>query len=159
MNISIFESMNNFEFIIVNIQFIVSIIVIYLLRYNTPYLWAFIIGSGINLFLNQLLKMGIKEKRPTQSPIHESDTDQYGMPSGHAQIVFFAITFYYLIKQHTTITCLFLFLACITLYQRYAYKYHTPEQLGVGAIIGSAFAYFIVNGMRNYLSKRQFLLI
>jgi membrane-associated phospholipid phosphatase len=142
-----------------NSPFIISVIVLYLLRNNTPYLWAFILGSLLNHWLNLLLKISIQDPRPRiiNDPNYLG-AQQYGMPSGHAQIAFFAITFYYLVKKHNTNTFLFSFLAlsgitlsCITLYQRYTYKYHTLEQLLVGAIMGSAFAQFIVNGTKQYL--------
>ena len=123
-----------------NAPFIISIIIIYLLRTNTPYLWAFILGSILNHWFNLLLKFVIKDPRPR---VVRDDNylgiEQYGMPSGHAQIAFFAIAFYYLVKKQWTNTILFVFLSCIalssiTLYQRYTYKYHTPEQLLAGAI-------------------------
>jgi len=156
-----------------NGPFIISLIVIYLLRnipsdglkwnilnlqgFNTPYLWAFMLGSGINIVFNKLLKMVFKDPRP-QTHDNYLGAEQYGMPSGHAQIAFFAITFYYLVKKHWTNTILLLFLTVvaltsITLYQRYAYKYHTLEQLLAGAVTGSAFAWFIVNGTRQYLTS------
>lgn len=137
-----------------NSPFIISVFVLYLLRNNTPYLWAFILGSLLNHWLNLLLKISIKDPRPRiiNDPNYLG-AQQYGMPSGHAQIAFFAITFYYLVKKHNTNTFLFSFLALssITLYQRYTYKYHTVEQLLAGAVVGSLFAHFIVNGTRQYL--------
>lgn len=142
--------------------YIISAIVIYLLRINTPYLWAFILGSVLNHWFNLLLKIVIQDPRPRiiNDPNYLG-AEQYGMPSGHTQIAFFAITFYYLVKKQWTNTILFVFLTCIalsgiTLYQRYTYKYHTVEQLLAGAIMGSGFAYFIVNGTKQYLTYQQF---
>lgn len=140
-----------------NSSFIISVFVLYLLRNNTPYLWAFILGSVLNHWFNLLLKISIQSPRPRiiNDPNYLG-AEQYGMPSGHAQTAFFAITFYYLVKKQWTNTILFVFLSCIalssiTLYQQSAYKYHTLEQLFAGAIMGSAFAWFIVNGTRQYL--------
>lgn len=151
------------EYIIFNGPYLISLCTVYLLRNNTPYVWAFVIGSWINMYMNKLLKSWIRLPRPSLPRPETTETGQsfyigaekYGMPSGHAQILFFAITFLFLVKRYITITYLFLFLACIVLYQRWIYKHHTLEQLAAGIFTGSAFAYCIVLGTNRYVSNKS----
>lgn len=151
------------EYIIVNSPYLISLCTIYLLRNNTPYVWAFVIGSWINMYMNKLLKSWIRLPRPDLQRTETNETaypfyigaEKYGMPSGYAQILFFAITFLFLVKRYITITYLFLFLACIVLYQRWIYKHNTFEQLAAGIITGSVFAYCIVLGTNQYVSDKS----
>lgn len=147
-----------------NSGIILGIIGIYLLRNMPPYLWTFIIGNGLNLFLVKCLKVFIRQARPPNPiPFPEMETpttytkeEQFGMPSGHAQIAFFMITYIYLVKKSPSWLVFSLFLGCITLYQRWVYRRHTVEQLVVGCVAGSAFAYILFTGTRKYLSDKKF---
>jgi membrane-associated phospholipid phosphatase len=63
--------------------------------------------------------------------------EQYGFPSGHAQLVFYAISFFYFANKkisRTWIICLLIGL--LTIYQRLKYRRHTVEQLLAGTLIG-----------------------
>ena len=153
-----FELINQFIF---HEPFIITIIVAYFIRNNIPYLQAFVFGTFVNIFLNKLLKLVFRQNRPSniKHDIYMSYTgaEQYGMPSGHMQITFFAITYYYLLKRppiHTLI--LLLFLAGIVFYQRYSSHNHTIEQLLVGSAVGGIFAYILFDGTERYLSKKDF---
>ena len=110
------------------------------------YLFVFIIGSFLNYSLNNELKMIIKEPRPN-NPIPFIDDHLikgpqiYGMPSGHAQIVSFAVMFLILTKRPFYLIISSLFIFSLTLIQRWKYKRHTIEQLIMGSIVGSVFSY------------------
>ena len=127
--------------------------------FNQPkYLLSFVVGSTLNYYLILLLKMLIKEPRPSHPiPYIQDDIYKgailYGMPSGHAQISFFSITFLYLTNRPFTLVALSVFIGCLTLYQRWKFRRHTTEQLAVGTVIGSSFSYFIYWMTTNYLQR------
>lgn len=113
------------------------------------YLSGYLVFTAINQSINALLKSIIKEPRP--EPNGKTDYDQHGMPSGHAQHIFFFITFTYLVNKSVMVLLLELFLSFITLYQRWKYKKHTISQLIVGSLLGIIIAYFSVEAIRIYL--------
>lgn len=113
------------------------------------YLSGYLVFTGINQAISALLKSTIKEPRP--EPNGKTDYDQYGMPSGHAQHIFFFITFTYLVNKSVMVLLLELFLSFITLYQRWKYKKHSIPQLIVGSLLGSIIAYFSVEAIKIYL--------
>jgi len=90
----------------------------------------------------------IKQPRPSGQKYNQIDNDMftnehiYGMPSGHAQSVGFSAIFLYLTTTSIPLLLASLFIIAITVFQRHKYKRHTTEQLMVGLIIGSGFAYF-----------------
>ena len=100
----------------------------------------------INMCINKILKVWIREPRPSggQSMITSEDyggIEQYGMPSAHSQSAFCSVTFLYLVK-HSVISLIGgLSIASLTLYQRWKYRRHSIEQLGVGAMVGILVAY------------------
>jgi membrane-associated phospholipid phosphatase len=114
-------------------------------------LLIFYIGLMLNSLLNQTLKPWIKSPRPS-GPIkflaHEKimkDSNQYGLPSGHSQNVFYALTYFYLtiykFYPWTLVGCI---IGLATIYERWAFRNHTAVQLLAGAALGSAFAYSVV---------------
>lgn len=126
---------------------------------NQPqYALSFVVGSVLNYYLILLLKELIKEPRPSNPIAYIEDNIYkgpilYGMPSGHAQISFFSITYLYLTKRPFTIVALSFFIGCLTLYQRWKFRRHTVEQLAVGTVSGSAFSYLIYWVTTNYLQR------
>ena len=113
------------------------------------YFIAYIIGWYLDSYLNKILKNEIHQPRPSISK-NLSDLDniknyhgsnQYGMPSGHAQSIFFSICYLFLVKKSKILLIITLFIALLTLYQRWIYGRHTIEQLFVGSIIGISFSY------------------
>jgi len=135
---------------------ITSVITLTTLLDKQKYLLSFIFGSIINNSLNEYLKNWIKQPRP-HKPIPYIDDDLikgahiYGMPSGHAQIVAFSTTFLYLTRGNRTLLLISLFIAILTLYQRWSFRRHTIEQLMVGIITGSSFAYLLFFTTKKYL--------
>jgi len=132
------------------------------LLYNKPTLYYYyIFGLVINSMLNITLKLLIKEPRPRPSSRlknananatknENTDTslpfsnlahfDNYGMPSGHAQIVFFSSIYIWLAFKNIKLSLVYLCISLITLYQRVKYNKHTISQVIVGSIIGSLMA-------------------
>ena len=123
------------------------------------YAWMFIIGSVLNYLLVLVLKDAIKQPRPS-NPIPYIQDDMYkgailyGMPSGHAQITFFSITYLYLTNRPFPLIAISFFIGCLTLYQRWKFRRHSVEQLIVGTINGSAFSYGIYWMTTNYLQRK-----
>ncbi len=106
---------------------------------------AFIVGYFMNVFINGVLKNLIREPRPpNQVYLHGHDVptqaDRFGMPSGHAQLTAYAITFLYLTVDNPMALITSMFIGSITLFQRYTYRRHTPKQLIAGLILGAVTA-------------------
>ena len=130
-----------------SILFILSIL---LLRHMSNYLKFYIAGTILNNILNIILKLFIKEPRPSKDKkfIEIGVTndilislDKFGMPSGHAQCCGFSLAFITLVFNNPIITTLYLIITLATLMQRYLYNNHTVLQLIVGFIIGIFFGY------------------
>lgn len=127
---------------------------IFLLYKKSNYLSSYIIGIILSCFSNLVLKEIIKQPRPkgsmhilnsTENNNHKRifSSDIYGMPSGHAQHVFYSTIFIYLVFKNTNITLLYLFISLLTLIQRVKYQNHYITQVIVGGIIGGLIAYYM----------------
>lgn len=127
------------------------------------YLLAYLLFSFINHFSNSVLKMTFKEPRPNMRVIKDPDLDErirdlgddkYGMPSYHAQTVFFSTTYLYLVQKNPYALLVEFIICCLTCYQRLKYNRHSVNQLLAGATIGSSAAcvsYYLTN---HYLSTQ-----
>jgi membrane-associated phospholipid phosphatase len=134
---------------------ILFIFSLFLLRNWNNYLIFYVIGFGLNNLLNIVLKILIKEPRPSNDSKfidwsilkgNRIGYDKYGMPSGHAQNCAFSLIFITLALNQPWITFIYAILTFICMIQRYKYKNHTIMQLIVGIMTGSLFAsvvYFI----------------
>jgi len=118
------------------------------LRNKQKYLLFFVSGFILNNILNIILKLAIKEPRPStdQKAIEVAVVngarigfDKFGMPSGHAQNCGYCLTFITMTLNNPLITLLYSIISVISLFQRYLYNNHTILQLIVGFIIGSGF--------------------
>lgn len=132
-----------------NILFILSC---YLLWNKQFLLTYYFIGFFINMLLNIVLKSILKQPRPSEdiklfntalNNGKRMNFDVYGMPSGHAQTSFYSVVFIYLVFKNNYLTLFYFILSTLTLYQRVKYKNHTFNQVIVGSVVGSFFAYFI----------------
>tara|TARA_B100000035_G_scaffold307767_2_gene311508 strand:- start:631 stop:1137 length:507 start_codon:yes stop_codon:yes gene_type:complete len=136
---------------------IVLFINIYFLWNQKLYLYSYIILSFFNTFINKALKIIIQEPRPDKSTsfIGEKydNTENFGMPSGHAQTIFFSLTYLYMVKQNMYVLLISFFLACLTLFQRDKYKNHSKIQLFVGSIVGICVGYFSVLTVQYFIKK------
>lgn len=124
-----------------------------------------LVGQMMNLIMNKLLKKLFNQPRPEQQ-MNLSDS---GMPSNHSQFILFFSIFYSIqflhakqLQLHFRILYSFLlmFLAILVCYSRYYLLYHTLDQIFVGAVVGSTFAYcwakldFVYGRtMRNFICK------
>ena len=149
---------------------ILFVLTFYSLFHRNIYMFVFLFGTLINCWINMLLKQVFREPRP-QNPIAFVDSNDlignnyYGLPSGHAQSVFFSLTFLYQVMKpvsnYTTIFILYIMscISIITLYQRWKYRRHTIKQLLFGAIVGSFFAWTLVFITKTYLHsyKQKFI--
>ena len=122
---------------------------------NNGFWCAYLVVFVTNSIINKIVKVIVKQPRPNdgESIMNENytGTEQYGMPSAHAQSVFSSLTFLYLVKESPAWLIGELFIAGLTIYQRWKYRRHTMEQLGVGAVLGMIVAY------GGYFMTKQYL--
>jgi membrane-associated phospholipid phosphatase len=112
----------------------------------------YIIGFIINLLLNIVIKNIIKEPRPTnkyqknfEKRIKAVSSDTYGMPSGHAQSIFYSLIFIHKSFNNIYLSLFYLLICLNTLHQRVNMGYHSISQVIVGAIIGLIVGYIVYN--------------
>ena len=126
------------------------ILSIFLLRNMPIFLRFFVSGFILNNILNIILKLFIKEPRPTNEKkaieigvVNNAHIgfEKFGMPSGHAQSCGFCLSFITLTLQNHFITTLYALISTISLFQRYLYRNHTLLQLGIGLMVGIGFGY------------------
>jgi membrane-associated phospholipid phosphatase len=152
-----------------NGPFILFISTLFLLKKKYHFFEFYIIGFILNIFLNQFLKILIKQPRPSVDSKtfdlamkHMKNCTNYtnlisydkvlGMPSGHSQGVFFTTTFIFLVyfnkklsfnKNNIYILLFYIVISLVTITQRVYYKFHTINQIIVGGLIGISFAYLV----------------
>ena len=131
------------------------------LLWNKPnYLGFYWTGWVLNVFLNILLKGIIRQPRPTEDlhifnaekeQLKRIGYDRYGMPSGHAQMAFYSVSFLYFVFKNPLLLMSTVLLSTITNYQRVKYKNHTISQVIVGSLVGAAVGYlfYTVAGKKN----------
>lgn len=130
-------------------------------------LYYYFFGFCFNIVINLLLKGLFKQPRPTeghrlfQLALKHSQEHKYmngipfnvfGMPSGHAQTVFFSTIFIHFALKNKKITFVYFLISLITMYQRVEYKMHTVFQVIVGAIVGCLIGY-----LTYYISQRELI--
>ena len=107
-------------------------------------------GFILNNILNIILKLAIKEPRPTgdQKVIEIAIANgvrvgfgKFGMPSGHAQNCAYCLSFVMLALHSPIITTAYMVITLITVCQRYIYNNHSILQLSAGLILGGIFGY------------------
>lgn len=103
----------------------------------------FIIGIVFNLLFNLLLKGIIQQPRPLDNDLLNIPYNNYGMPSGHAEISFFCTSFVYFCLRNLNILYLYLFISLLSITQRVVFKFHTILQIIVGSLIGFSLGYII----------------
>ena len=133
---------------------ILLVITIMLLIAKTKILIIYVLFFIANIYLNGVLKLLIREPRPSGNILfNDSENteggERYGMPSGHAQSVSYTATFLYLFTKSPDIFMGACFIGAITIYQRYKYKRHSTIQLLTGATIGALVA-TLCNKIYNY---------
>lgn len=125
------------------------------------YLAYYITGTILNVGINIILKIIIKDPRPDQDVNlfqilmnngQRVTFNRFGMPSGHAQMASFSLIYIYLVTKNMTITNFYLIVFILTLYQRIKYNNHTKSQLLVGTITGLSVGYLCY-----YLSNKNIM--
>lgn len=124
---------------------------IFILRNKMTLLSIYLFGFFINSIVNYILKGLFRDARPSEDihlfnieKTHSNSRigfDRYGMPSGHAQSVFYSTTFIYFASQNITLLLFYLAISFNSLRQRYHYKNHTMVQLFFGGILGFLLGY------------------
>jgi len=131
---------------------ILFLLSLFLLRNMKTYLQFFVSGFILNNILNILLKLAIKEPRPSnnQKAIEVGvingariGFDNFGMPSGHAQNCGYCFTFITMVINNPFITALYLIISVISLFQRYLCNNHNILQLIIGFIVGIGFGILV----------------
>lgn len=130
---------------------------IYTLHTRRIYLIAYLVFFILNGMVNRTMKIWIRDPRPSNpSFINRYDVndgaEQYGMPSGHAQMTAYIIVFLYMTTKSTGVLIGTMFLGALTFHQRWAYNRHTSEQLGVGSVVGALVgsgAFWVANKCRG----------
>jgi membrane-associated phospholipid phosphatase len=79
--------------------------------------------------------------------------DRFGMPSGHAQSVFFSTAFIYFALKNVKISLFYLLISLNTLYQRVKYKNHSIGQVIIGSLVGSVIGYAFFKYAKHILKK------
>jgi membrane-associated phospholipid phosphatase len=144
-----------------------------LLRKREIFLDYYAIGFFLNILLNFILKVIIKEPRPSVDKktfdlalkyMRDKDYrnalsyDVFGMPSGHAQGAFYSTLFIWFVEKNMNLTLFYLFVSLITLYQRVEYKFHTVLQVILGSLIGTiigSLVYFMASQKRKGILKEK----
>jgi len=172
------ESKNLFDYVMQGLDLlgyfgpqILGLLSIFLLFEKSIMLKYYIFGFIINSLLNIVLKGIIKEPRPSEDKhifniwLHnnmKSDRhwyDRFGMPSGHAEGVFYSSAFIFFAFKNNDWAILFLIISLNTMCQRVKYKNHTVQQVIVGAIVGSimgwVFYYFSKVALKGKLKVKD----
>ena len=130
------------------------------LLYLPKYLFTFIIFFAINIGVNRMLKLWLRQSRPSggKSILGEvyQGADEYGMPSAHAQILFYSVVYLYFVKENIEWLSVGLGIGALTLYQRWSYRRHTISQLLVGIFIGSIIAYIATLTAKYWITDGYF---
>jgi len=151
---------NIFAFIGATGPILLFILSLFLLRSKPIYLLFYVMGFIVNIGLNFILKITIKDPRPKEDIVlfelalqhgKRMDMDKFGMPSGHAQSVGYSCAFIFLTICNMYTVWSYLVISLITMMQRYAYNNHTISQIVMGYIIG------ILVALMVYLVSNKFI--
>ena len=154
---NIFSNYNDFLYSIGYFSQYSSFIITCALIFNSPvYLFFYIILLVLTRIFNNLLKDYFKQDRPGNPKKYlysdKFGKTKYGMPSGHTQLTFFSMMYYYMVSgRFIPWTLLLLIMGVLTIYQRYAFNNHTMYQLVLGAGIGIITAYLSVLIIDKYV--------
>ena len=140
-----------------SILFLASIIYLYV---KNSYFTIYVIGFMFSGLINYILKGLFKQPRPIDDKhlfnlekMYRSvlTFENYGMPSGHTQSVFYTTTFTYLALENNVLFVASLFISLLTIYQRVQSKQHFLFQTIIGAIIGGILGFAFYKYAKNQL--------
>ena len=114
-------------------------------QYPSIYIYYYC-GVLVNITTNVLLKGILRQARPRKI-VSSLPFDEYGMPSGHSQLISFLTVFTSLYYQNQYVTVVLLLLSIYTISERIVNQYHTVLQTIIGSGIGGFIGYFFYKGM------------
>jgi membrane-associated phospholipid phosphatase len=138
-------------------EIILFIMVASLLYSHPPFFVVYLAALMVSTVINQVIKKWTKDPRP-KNPHKFLAAEHflpvkiaYGMPSGHAQETFFSVFFYYLVVRPAwndpwLLTGVVICILCLI--ERFVFRNHTVAQLAVGALLGSAIAWIMYEGVQ-----------
>lgn len=139
---------------------------IFFIKKKDTLLTYYIFGYGINIIVNILLKVLIKQPRPSEdinvfnasiAQGRRVEFDVYGMPSAHAQNVFYSTAFISFALKSPAISLVYLLISINTGRQRIKYKNHTLLQVVCGAGVGLITGYITyLFGMKNLIGLLKY---
>ena len=133
---------------------------LFLLRNMTRYLRFFVSGFILNNIFNIILKLCIKEPRPSDDQKNieiavnngvRVSFDKFGMPSGHTQNCAYCLVFIIMTIHNQFIVISYTAITLISASQRYLYNNHNILQLIIGLLIGSGFGYLTYSLGHKYI--------
>tara|TARA_Y100000389_G_scaffold200460_2_gene240959 strand:- start:22143 stop:22646 length:504 start_codon:yes stop_codon:yes gene_type:complete len=117
------------------------------------------ISTIFSIFVNNFFKNLIKQPRPNNKTflnnIDKNHSKQYGMPSGHAQLVTQMFTFLFLQFNNHAISLYAFLQVLLTCWQRWEYKMHSVQQLIIGCLLGGTLGTLLYCGIQNYLRYKN----
>jgi undecaprenyl-diphosphatase len=151
---SVLEPMSLFYYVGTFSPLILFFITLFTLDPHNTRVNLYLFGYAFTLVSNYFLKLLFKQPRPNQNAElfriqleHGKliDPSRYGMPSGHAQLLFYSLSFVLLsYSKWPNMFWLYSFLVLIGCTQRVVFSLHTPAQVIVGAFFGVLSAFFVV---------------
>ena len=130
-------------------------------------LFYFLVGGMTSMVVNLIVKNIVRQKRPVmeikQAKMRQYfrdmhmyyrngvNVDYFGMPSGHTQTAFFALTFDYLVLHHVNLAVASAIAAVFIAWQRYVSMHHSIPQILVGAALGVAMGFLFSHMAKSSL--------
>lgn len=129
------------------------------LRGRVFHMGLFLCYIVLVILTNKQLKLWIMEPRPsggkTEWATDYVGAERYGMPSGHSTLMLFSLVYLWEFTRDAGIAIIGMFLAAITIYQRWKYRQHSVSQLATGSAIGVLLAYMATR-FTAWLFKRGY---
>lgn len=114
-----------------------------------------VVWAIISSFFVETLKKIIRQPRPNNKKYinitDKNHSKQYGMPSGHAQLVAHLSMFVFLHFNNIYINTIVLVQVILTCWQRWYFKMHTYGQLFAGCLLGALFGYALYIVVQCYI--------
>lgn len=128
--------------------------------YTKGFVSFFLFLSTIfGIFINNFFKNLIKQPRPNNKTflnnMDKNHSKQYGMPSGHAQLVTHMFTFLFLQFNNHAISLYAFLQVLLTCWQRWEFKMHTNQQLIVGCLLGGTIGALLHCVIQKYLRYKN----
>jgi|SaaInlV_150m_DNA_4_1039716.scaffolds.fasta_scaffold13934_2 membrane-associated phospholipid phosphatase len=134
---------------------------IFILLNQSQYLYGYLFFFFVNLSINQLIKLFLKQPRPDggiNMPTEATNyADVYGMPSGHAQSVSYSLAYLYNIKRTNLVLLIGVISYIFTSFQRWNYRKHTIQQIIIGTTIGLISGFYSYKIVKHFIENKNIL--